>query len=232
MCRQLPPPARRCLRGFTLVELMTALAISLMLMSGALVMAGVQLGEHRRLQLETQVQQELRGTAELMLRDLRRAAFWDRSPEGVWRLDGPAPEPNPYADLMLEDAGQRVSYSFARDGSVPGGDSVRETSGFRLNEGRIDQLIAGRHQPVTDPALLRVRDFEVRVSSLKRDLTDVCGSGSGGGSGCGAGPCGPALLSRQVELILDAEAAHDARVRHRLTVRGLLRNVVLTGACR
>ncbi len=203
---------------------MIALALSLMLMSGALVMAGVQLGEQRRLQLETLVQQELRATAELMLRDLRRAAFWDRSPEGVWRTDGPAPERNPYADLSLEDTGQRLSYSFARDGSVPGGASIRETSGFRLNEGRIDQLIAGRHQPVTDPALLRVRDFEVRVSSLKRDLADVCASSCGG-------PCAAALMSRQVELILDAEAAHDPRVRHRLTVRGLLRNVILTGAC-
>ena len=212
-------------RGFTLIELMTALALSLMLMSGALVMAGVQLGEQRRLQLETLVQQELRATAELMLRDLRRAAFWDRSPQGVWRVDATALELNPYADLTVEDTGQRLSYSFARDASVPGGASVREASGFRLNEGRIDQLIAGRHQPVTDPALLRVRDFEVRVTSLRRDLADVCASG------CGTGPCGPALMSRQVELVLDAEAAHDPRVRHRLAVRGLLRNVVLTGAC-
>lgn len=247
--------ARGISRGFTLVELLVGLAISLMLMAGAFTMAGLQVGAHHRLLLELQMQQELRATAELILRDLRRAAFWDRPQEALWQADAPAPVRNPYADLDVGEAGTRVTYSFSRDGNSAGGTGVREVAGFRWSEGRIDQLVAGRYQPLTDPALLRVRAFDLRVDSQARSLGDACaracspgtpppaptptdgGSGSGGGTdgrggiGSDAPACGPAILTRLVELVLDAEAVHDHRVRQQLTVRGLVRNDALAGDC-
>lgn len=247
--------ARGISRGFTLVELLVGLAISLMLMAGAFTMAGLQVGAHHRLLLELQVQQELRATAELILRDLRRAAFWDRPQEALWQADAPAPVRNPYADLDVGEAGTHVTYSFSRDGSSAGGTGVREVAGFRWSEGRIDQLVAGRYQPLTDPALLRVRAFDLRVDSQAKSLGDACaracspgtpppappptdgGSGSGGGTdgrggvGSDAPACGPAILTRMVELVLDAEAVHDHRVRQQLTVRGLVRNDALAGDC-
>jgi prepilin-type N-terminal cleavage/methylation domain-containing protein len=214
-------------RGFTLVEFMIGLTIGLLLLAGAFAMAGVQLGEHHRLMLELQVQQELRATAELMLRDLRRAAFWDRAQDGVWQDEPDVPVRNPYADLTVEDAGRRLTYSFARDGSVPGGGSVRETSGFRLSDGRIDQLISGRYQPLTDPDLLRVKRLEVRLASQAHPLGDVCDPAcvSGGAA------CAPTLSTRLVTLIVDAEAAHDPRVTHHLELLSPLHNHALSGAC-
>ncbi|WP_377155321.1 type II secretion system protein J [Roseateles sp. UC29_93] len=218
-------------RGFTLVEFMIGLTIGLLLLAGAFSMAGVQLGEHHRLMLELQVQQELRATAELLLRDLRRAAFWDRAQDGVWQDDTDAPVRNPYADLTVEDAGRRLTYSFARDGSAPGGGSVRETSGFRLNDGRIDQLIAGRYQPLTDPDLLRVRRLEVRLSSQAYPLEDACDPACASGSGAGGAACPPTLSARLVTLTVDAEAVHDPRVSHHLELLSQLHNHALSGAC-
>jgi type IV pilus assembly protein PilW len=229
--RGFPP---RLTRGFTLVEFMIGLTIGLLLLSGAFAMAGVQLGEHHRLMLELQVQQELRATAELILRDVRRAAFWDRAQDGVWQDDPDAPVRNPYADLTVDDAGRRLSYSFARDGSAPGGGSVRETSGFRLSEGRIDQLIAGRYQPLTDPDLLRVRRFEVRLESQVHPLGDVCDpacASPASGAPAGGAACAPILSTRLVTLTVEAEAVHDPRVSHRLELLSPLHNHALSGAC-
>ena len=237
--------ARRPLpRGFILVELLVGLAISLMLMAGAFAMAGLQVGAHHRLLLELQVQQELRATAELVLRDLRRAASWDRPQDALWQADGPAPVRNPYADIEVGDAGKRVTYSFARDGSSSDGAGVREVAGFRWSDGRIDQLVAGRYQPLTDPAVLRVRAFDLRVESQARSLSDACARActpgtspptplpaGGGGSSSSAAPCGPASVARLVELVIDAEAVHDRRVSQQLTARSLVRNDALTGGC-
>jgi type IV pilus assembly protein PilW len=205
---------------------MIGLTIGLLLLAGAFAMAGVQLGEHHRLMLELQVQQELRATAELMLRDLRRAAFWDRAQDGVWQDDPDLPVRNPYAELTVDDAGRRLTYSFARDGSAPGGATVRETSGFRLSNGRIDQLISGRYQPLTDPDLLLVRRLEVRLASQARPLGDACDPASVAGAASA-----PALSARLVTLIVDAEATHDPRVSHHLELLSQLHNHALTGAC-
>ena len=217
MKHRLRPLAYRAARGVTLVELMIGLAVSLALMAGAFAMAGVQLGEHHRLLLELQVQQELRATAELMQRDLRRAAFWDRTQDGVWHDAAITPDANPYVDLSVDEAGARLTYSYARDGSSPsGGSSGREGSGFRLAEGRIDQWIAGRYQPLTDPTVMRITRFDARVSSLPHRLGDACD---------------PRLTARLVELSVDAEATHDRRVSHRLTLSSRLPNDLLSRGC-
>ena len=215
-------------RGFTLVEFMIGLTIGLLLLAGAFSMAGVQLGEHRRLMLELQVQQELRATAELMLRDLRRAAFWDRAQDGVWQDEPDAPVRNPYADRLVEAAGRRVTDSVARDGSASGGASARENSGFRLSDGRIDQLIAGRYQPLTDPDLLRVRELQVQLASQGHPLGDACATACASG---GAAGCTPTLSTRLVTLTVDAEAVHDPRVRHLLELISQLHNHALSGDC-
>ncbi|HEY1396055.1 prepilin-type N-terminal cleavage/methylation domain-containing protein [Roseateles sp.] len=218
---------QRSTRGFTLIEFMIGLTIGLLLLAGALSMAGIQLGEHRRLMLELQVQQELRATAELILRDLRRAAFWDRAQDGVWQDDPDTPVRNPYTDLTVEDSGRRVSYSFARDGTAPGGASVRETSGLRLSDGRLDQLIAGRYQPLTDPDLLRVRQLQVQLASQGHPLGDACATA------ClsAASGCAPTLSTRLVTLTVEAEAVHDPRVSHRLELISQLHNHAMSGDC-
>ena len=62
-------------RGISLVELMVGIAVGMIVVAGASVMLVNQVNEHRRLMLETQVQQDLRASADLILRELRRAGY-------------------------------------------------------------------------------------------------------------------------------------------------------------
>lgn len=218
---------RRTTRGFGLVELLVGVAVGLALMAGAFAMAGLQLGEHHRLMLELQIQQELRAVAELMLRDLRRAAFWENAHDGVWSAVRSTPARNPHAALSIGDAEHRLVYSYSRDGTGPGagpGGGTRDTSGFRLVDGRIDQLIAGRYQPVTDPAVLRVLSFETSVTRDAMPVDDVCDARPHAGREA-------RMDTRLVLLSIEAQATHDPRVRHRLDVQGRLRNDTFTGGC-
>jgi type IV pilus assembly protein PilW len=60
-------------RGLSLVELMVGIAVGLFIVAAATVMATGQLGENRRLLLESQLQQDLRATSDIITRELRRS---------------------------------------------------------------------------------------------------------------------------------------------------------------
>ncbi|MCW5633335.1 MAG: hypothetical protein KIT17_08350 [Rubrivivax sp.] len=60
-------------RGLSLVELMVGIAVGLFVVAAATVMVSSQLGENRRLLLESQLQQDLRATSDIITRELRRA---------------------------------------------------------------------------------------------------------------------------------------------------------------
>jgi type IV pilus assembly protein PilW len=65
-------------RGLSLVELMVGIAVGMFVVAAATMLAATQLGENRRLLLETQVQQDLRATVDLVVREIRRAATYGR----------------------------------------------------------------------------------------------------------------------------------------------------------
>ena len=47
-------------------------------------LVSTQLSDNRRLMLETQVQQDLRASADIITRELRRAGHWAKARDGVW----------------------------------------------------------------------------------------------------------------------------------------------------
>ncbi|MBO9689414.1 MAG: hypothetical protein J7598_22665 [Mitsuaria chitosanitabida] len=181
------------------------LAVSLILMAGAFAMAGLQLGEQHRLMLELQVQQELRATAELMQRDLRRSGYWERAQDGLWREDNPSPARNPFGTISVDAGGQRLGYRA----------SASDTSGFRLADGRVEQLVGGRYQPLTDPALLRVLALQVSLNPVEVPVRSPCAT----------------LSVLELRILIDAEAVHDRRVRHRLDALTRLRNDRFSETC-
>lgn len=67
------PMGHRPARGLSLVELMVGIAVGLFIVAAATVMATGQLGENRRLLLESQLQQDLRATSDIVTRELRRS---------------------------------------------------------------------------------------------------------------------------------------------------------------
>src|SRR4051812_42106673 len=94
-----PLPSRKSRQsGLSLVELMVGVAVGLFVVAGATMAVANQLGDNRRLMLETQIQQDLRAAADLIARDIRRAGYWGRAESGIWS-PAAAPVANPYTSL-------------------------------------------------------------------------------------------------------------------------------------
>ncbi len=83
--------------GLSLVEMMVGIAVGLIVVAGASLMMTSQVTQNSRLLQETQIQQDLRAAADLMMRDLRRAGFSTNSANTVWAPGMAAPASNIYA---------------------------------------------------------------------------------------------------------------------------------------
>lgn len=91
MLAVMPTPAAACVgRGLSLVELMVGIAVGMFVVAAASMVAATQLAENRRLLLETQVQQDLRAAADIVVREIRRAAVYGRQQDAAslaWSAD-------------------------------------------------------------------------------------------------------------------------------------------------
>ncbi len=115
-------------RGLSLVELMVGIAVGLIVVAAATLLVTSQLADNRRLLLETQVQQDLRATADIITRELRRSGSSATAESYVANAVLPptfpagtgAPVQNPYLGLTLSTGTQpEVDYQYKRrDGSV------------------------------------------------------------------------------------------------------------------
>lgn len=214
----------------TLVELMVGLAVGMIVVAGAVVMATSQIGDHKRLVLETQVQQDLRAAADMMLRDLRRAGTWPAADKGVWAPTNATPASNPYAGLEINPEGNEVSYAYSDAGTAAAEDGVlldAEQHGFRLVNDQLQYRIGGSYQPLTDPVTLKVLSFQVSVNTQAIPLPDYCIKPCNG-----LADCPPQVLVRDVQIKIRAVATHDAEVDRTLNMRARVRNdETVSGAC-
>ena len=249
--RQARPLGRA--RGLSIVELMVGITISLFILAGATMVLTSQLDSNRRVLLETQVQQDLRTTADMISRDVRRAAYWGKAYCQVWPAQAPAaqggdpancaPRANPYADLTISDNPATLVYARSTDfegGYTSNNDDdlvdfaefrPREHVGFRFNaaNGTVDYMIGEEAwQALTDKNVIRVTQFTVTLTS--DDLPVPCG-----GVDCQArGPkCGGPLSvqSRNLTFTIVARAVHDANVQRSLTENVRLRNSLPVEQC-
>jgi type II secretory pathway component PulJ len=217
-------------RGLSMVELMVGVAIGLFVVAGATLVVSNQLGDNRRLMLETQIQQDLRAAADLIARDLRRSGYWATAETGVWHAGAGAVASNPYVELTGVVSGtpaSGVQFGYSR-GSFE--DNVladaTERSGFRLNGGVIQMYVGGAWQALTDATTLRVTNFQVLLNS--RDIALACFNACGGG---GPAPACPTQRVRDITVVIEGTAVHDAAVRRGARSNARLRNDVIQGAC-
>lgn len=209
--------ASRPARGLSLVELMVGIAVGLMVVAGASFVAVNQIGDNRRLTLETQVQQDLRAAADLIVRDLRRTGYWGNSQQGLWQGSNPAAASNPYADASAA-AGQ-IDFSYARDADNLV-DANSEEFGFKLDGGAIKMLIGGTWQQLTDPLVLQVTGFSVtpQSQSVQQACFNEC---PGGGKACW-----PTLEIRRYDIEITGHAVADSNVVRSVRESVRLRNDV------
>jgi len=214
--------------GLSMVELMVGVAIGLFVVAGATVAVSNQLGDNRRLMLETQIQQDLRAAADVIARDIRRSGYWANAKDGIWRPGVLAIATNPYTGIQAAASG--VAASAVRFGYSRGAENnvldATDESGFRLaNTGAIEMLVGGNWQALTDAITLRVTDFRVTLTSQDVALSCL--------NPCplGAPACPPTQTVRDIKVDIVGTAVHDPSLQRSARTNVRVRNDIINGAC-
>ena len=224
------PGFRPAGRGFSLVELLVGTAIGLIVAAAAASVVTANLRENRRVQLDARLMQDLRGAAELVARDLRRAGFWAASASGVRGTDDAVPPvTNPFGvEMAAAAASDAVRLSFARDGAASATVGDDERFGFRLRNGTVEmQLGAGNWQALTDAGTLVVTTFAVEPRLDEISLAGFCDRPCAAGSAT----CPPRQQVRSFAVTLTARSTSDAAVTRTLRSSVRTRNDAVVGSC-
>jgi prepilin peptidase dependent protein B len=215
-------------RGLSLVELMVGAAIGLIVVAAAGSVVAAHQVAARRVQLEARLMQDLRGAAELVGRDLRRAGHWAAAASGVRRGDE-AVAVNPHAEIAPASAAAAVvALSFSTGaGDAPGVDDS-ERFGFRLRNGAIEiQLGARNWQALSDPGTVVVTSFNVVPRVDEADLATFCAKPCAAGSTT----CPPRQQIRSYAISVSGRSALDPLVSRELRSAVRVRNDVVVGSC-
>ena len=151
--------------GMSLVELLVGITIGLFIVAAASLMVSSQLNDNRRLLLELQVQQDLRATADVIARELRRAGGRKLAAEGVWSETNLA-SANPFSDVTITGApdNTEVRFNYERGIELP-------ALGFKFVSARgvIQSYIGTDWQDLTDGNTMEVTGFTVVESESSFD---------------------------------------------------------------
>ena len=203
-------------RGLSLVELMVGISVGLFVLSGATLLVSTQLGDNRRLLLETQLQQDLRATMDIITRELRRAGVYPGvSVNLVWQPGFAQATPNPLAGITISDDASEVVFRYRRGGA-------EGPYGFRWADGRIRSLLGGAWQELTDRSAMNVTDFSVTEENAfveQLPCPRICTDGTTS--------CWPTLTVRTYTVNLTAQSASDPALTRSQTSRVRVRNDVV-----
>lgn len=204
-------------RGLSLVELMVGITVGLFIVAAAAMMTTSQLGDNRRLMVETQVQQELRAAMDLISRDVRRASAWDDAATSVWRPNNLIVGTNPNAELVSGNSSTSLQFAYLSGGT-------ETPSGFRLQDEALQMRVGDAWQTVTDVQTIRLLDLTMDLQEHQVSLASYCMNG------CVLGNC-PTLFVRTVDVAISAQATTDASVQRRLVSTIRLPNDKVVGVC-
>ena len=211
------PVRRQAQCGLSLVELMVGLAVGLFVVAGAATLVTTQLGDNRRLLLETQLQQDLRSSADIIARDLRRAGYVDNADAGVWAPALAAPAPNRNNGVTVSGTDQ-VEYKYRRF------NGANENYGFKLDSStralkiKIDAATAS-WQDLTDARTMRVESLSIAADNAPQLILPcpkLCLDGTDS--------CWPRIVVRGFVVDIEGRAVSDNTVRRKLRTQVRLRN--------
>jgi prepilin peptidase dependent protein B len=217
------PPAQR---GLSLVETLVGIAITLVVVAGALKMFVGHLEGNRRLLLEARLHQDLRAASDLIARDLRRAGYWQQASQGTsW----PA-QPNPYRAMTPSGTASAAltSYSYSRDATENNSLDSNESFGLRLSAGALQLLEgSGGWQQLTDAGTVLVTSLAITPQTRSIDLGHLCSPVC-----TSADPACPRLNLRHYDIVIQGRATSDASVTREVRESVRVRNDELpTIAC-
>jgi prepilin-type N-terminal cleavage/methylation domain-containing protein len=205
-------------RGMSLVELMVGITIGLFIVAAATMLVGNQLSDNRRLVLETQLQQDMRASMDIITRQVRRAgALSDAlSMSGLATDTGvsgyPSAKLTPINQLVPSD----ITFSYEQTPSNQG------PFGFRLSNGvvemRLDEL--SPYQALTDPNVVKVTKLEfvpLPVTSALIPCPNFCPAPTGGTA------CWPTVKVRTFRVVMEATPAGSGNADVRRSIQSELR---------
>ena len=220
--RRLPGTPTSAQRGMSLVELMVGIAIGLILVAAASMLMSMQLGENRRLLVETQLQQDMRAAMDVITRELRRIGGQSENLalQGLWvEGGGPALE-NSYAELPTAATSNGTAVDSLRYGYWQPGAGALDF-GFKLEDERIKTLIGGVWQELTDRNVMEVTAFTItpqNSSQLRLPCPKPCPD-AGNPTGCW-----PEVQVREFAVTLTGRASSMPGINRSLTSNVRLRN--------
>ncbi len=209
---------QRFRRGLSLVELMVGIVVGMFVVAAASTLVVTQLTENRKLLLELQVQQDLRATADIITRELRRAGSTGTLLAGltfVWSPGAPGTPGTPWSPNdnapMTPASGAAVSEVSFRSGRTQG---EFGPYGFRLNdvshviETRLLAVNVWQWQALTDASTLKVNTFTVKADP-QPDLIVPCQKSCADGST----DCWPRIAVRKYTVVIAGESVSDPNVK-------------------
>jgi len=215
--RSIPRPLRPD-RGMSLVELMVGITVGLFIVAAATTLMANQLSDNRRLLVETQIQQDLRASMDIITRQLRRAGALDilQAEAGLANAAGAGGARSTFT-LVTPDAADssEVGFRFYRNAGDAG------PYGFKLeaNGGLKTLVTGGGWHELTDVNVMEVTEFTVRprvVASTALPCPKLCADNTAS--------CWPKLVVRDLEVTIRARAKNDQAVQRSMTSRVRLRN--------
>lgn len=215
--------------GLSLVELLVAVVISLFIAAAGATLLASSLRENRALLLEARLMQDLRTSADLVARNLRRAGYWGASSAGIWTRGTTGVIANPYAALApAAAASNAVQFHYSRDATENNAIDGNEQFGFRLRNHVLQmQLGAGNWQSLTDANTLEVTAFSITPTLQDISLQGACDKPCPTTQPA----CGPHQQVRSLALVISARATADAHVTRSLRSSIRVRNDSFTGIC-
>jgi prepilin-type N-terminal cleavage/methylation domain-containing protein len=218
-----PGPRRRPQRGLSLVELMVGIAIGLFIVAAASLVVSSQLNDNRRLLLELQLQQDLRATADIVTRELRRAGGSGIAERGVVNpalVGGETAVANAYLALRVNSvvgSVNSVEYKYKRSNDEEG------PFGYRLDS---DGVVRARltsssgWQDLSDINTLVVDTFAI-IETDSAPVVLPCPKDCPVGTG---DACWPTVTVREFNVTISGRAPSDAAIRRSVTTQVRLRN--------
>lgn len=210
---------RHAQRGLSLVEMMVGIAVGLIVVAGASVLVSTQLGENRRLLIETQLQQDMRAAMDIISREVRRMGAQREAVALLGLASAAGSEENPMARQSPTVPGATVNTLEFHYQPTQGNDDF----GFRLTGGVVQsKLSTSGWQDLTDRNVLNVTALNItplHSALLPLPCPRLCPNGTN--------DCWPNVTVRSLEVEMVAEARNDPNVVRKLTSVVRVRNDVV-----
>jgi type IV pilus assembly protein PilW len=224
---------RKFQRGLSLVELMVGITVGLIVVAAATLLVTSQLSDNRRLLLETQVQQDLRATADIITRELRRSGSSGTAEYYVASATLPPsfpasagqPQPNPYQGLTVNTGpASNVEFRYKRNDSAVG------PFGYQLVGGVIQtnfSALQSGWQDLTDSNVVVIDQF-VLTQDPWTPVKLPCPKPCLPAAGQPPDYCYPSIGVRTLTVKIVAHSRTDATISRTIESKVRLRNDNLT----